>query len=162
MLFDKEETRNIRRQWMSTAIIKPRWSFFTIVIMVFGFILWWPLGLGMLAYIIWGENFGGSAEKAEKWVDGKKEWARKQKRHYKGRNNSSGNEAFDEYRDEQFRRLDEERRRLDKEVNEFSDYMDNLQKARDREEFDRYMDSRSQQGDGFSQSTTSAKSKKTK
>ncbi len=134
---------------MSSAMIKPKWSFFTIALMVFGFILWWPLGLAMLAYIIWGENFGGSAQKAEEFIREKKEWARKYRRHYRGRYNSSGNEAFDEYRDEQLRRLDEERRRLDDEVREFSEYMHNLRKARDREEFDRYMDSRKNQYDDF-------------
>lgn len=143
---------------MSTAIIKPKWSFFTITLMVIGFILWWPLGLAMLAYIIWGENFGGSAQKAQSWIDEKKEWARKQKRYYKGRSNSSGNVAFDEYRDEQLRRLNEERRRLDEEVQEFADYMDNLHKARDREEFDRYMDMRKRQNDDFDKKSSKDKS----
>src|SRR5262245_58649595 len=50
-------------QKMNTAIIKPQWSPFTIALMVLGFIVFWPLGLAMLAYIIWGEHFGGSAEK---------------------------------------------------------------------------------------------------
>ena len=142
---------------MSTAIIKPEWSFITIVIMVIGFIVWWPLGLAMIAYIIWGERFGGSAEKAEAWIKEKKGWAKKQKcrsRRHRGGRNSSGNEAFDDYRDEQLRRLDEERRRLDAEVRDFSDYMHNLHKARDRDEFDRYMNSRDQErrnGDDYSE-----------
>ena len=61
---------------MHTAIIKPEWSPVTIALMVLGFIIFWPLGLAMLAYILWGEYFGGSSEKAANWVDKQKQWAR--------------------------------------------------------------------------------------
>ena len=124
---------------MHTAIIKPEWSPVTIALMVLGFIIFWPLGLAMLAYILWGEYFGGSSEKAERWVHKQKEWARS--RRYRGsyHHHASGNAAFDDYREEQLKRLEEERRRLDEEVREFQDYMHNLRKARDREEFDRFM-----------------------
>ena len=37
------------------------------------------------------------------------------------------------------RRLDEERRKLDEEVHEFHEYLRNLNMAKDREEFDRFM-----------------------
>ncbi len=131
--------------------------------MVLGFILWWPLGLAMLAYIIWGENFGGSSEKAERWINDKKEWAKKHRRNRSNSFRSSGNAAFDEYRDEQLKRLEEERRRLDEEINKFSEYMHNLQKARDREEFDRYMNSRSNNQTNADFSTdSSAQTKKNK
>ena len=39
---------------MNTAIIKPQWGPLTIALMVLGFVVWWPLGLAMLAYILWG------------------------------------------------------------------------------------------------------------
>lgn len=126
---------------MHTAIIKPQWGPLTIALMVLGFIVWWPLGLAMLAYILWGENFGGSAEKAERWIHKQRHWAREHcgpgSRH--GFRHSSGNAAFDEYRAEQLKRLEEERRRLDEEVQAFHDYMRNLRMAKDREEFDRFM-----------------------
>lgn len=123
---------------MHTAIIKPEWSPVTIALMVLGFIVFWPLGLAMLAYILWGEYFGGSSEKAERWVQKQKQWAR-DRRYRHGNWQASGNAAFDDYRSEQLKRLEEERRRLDEEVREFQDYMHNLRKARDREEFDRFM-----------------------
>jgi len=130
---------------MHTAIIKPQWSPLTIALMVLGFIVFWPLGLAMLAYILWGEMFGGSAERADAWVHRQKAWARSNwncgprgRRGFGG----SGNAAFDEYRDEQLKRLEEERRRLDEEINEFHDYMRNLRMAKDREEFDRFMRNR--------------------
>jgi hypothetical protein len=142
---------------MNTAIIKPQWGPLTIALMVLGFIVWWPLGLAMLAYILWGEHFGGSAEKAEAWVSKQKAWAGNCKSQYhghgfRGAGPSSGNAAFDDYRAEQLRRLDDERRRLDEEVKAFHEYLANLHKARDREEFDRFMrDRNSQPNQGFSQ-----------
>ena len=45
---------------MNTAIIKPQWGPLTIALMVLGFVVFWPLGLAVLAYILWGEMFGGS------------------------------------------------------------------------------------------------------
>jgi hypothetical protein len=132
---------------MHTAIIKPQWGPLTIALMVLGFVVWWPLGLAVLAYILWGEMFGGSAEKAEGFVNRTRSWAENcgSKGHqanfhrHGGFRSQSGNAAFDEYRAEQLRRLDEERRRLDEEVNAFHEYMRNLRMARDREEFDRFM-----------------------
>jgi hypothetical protein len=129
----------------TTALIKPQWGPLTIALMVLGFIVWWPLGLAMLAYILWGEMFGGSAEKAQGFVNRSKAWARENcgpgshyHRHANWRH-SSGNAAFDDYRAEQLRRLEEERKRLDEEVHAFHEYMANLRKAKDREEFDRFM-----------------------
>ncbi|HHG90135.1 MAG TPA: DUF2852 domain-containing protein [Devosia sp.] len=124
---------------MSTSIIKPEWSFITIALMVLGFVIWWPLGLAVLAYILWGERFGGSSEKAERWVHKQKGAWSCAKGRRRGRRHSSGNVAFDEYREEQMKRLDEERKRLDEEINQFQDFVHNLRMARDREEFDRFM-----------------------
>ena len=141
---------------MNTSIIKPEWSFVTIALMVLGFIIFWPLGLAMLAYILWGERFGGSAERAEEWVKSKKSWAKGCRNHYRGHRHSSGNVAFDAYREEQLKRLEEERRRLDEEIAEFQEYMRNLHMARDREEFDRFMRERGErrhdQNDGHGNS----------
>ena len=45
---------------------------------------------------------------------------------------SSGNSAFDEYREETLRRLEEEQKG-------FVDFLDTLRKAKDKAEFDQYM-----------------------
>jgi len=45
---------------------------------------------------------------------------------------SSGNRAFDEYREETLRRLEEEQR-------EFRDFLDRLRMAKDKAEFDQFM-----------------------
>ncbi len=137
---------------MTTAIIKPQWSPLTIGLMVLGFIVFWPLGLAVLGYILWGEKFGGSPEKAQAYWNKGKSWCSSNSRHgFKAHSTrSSGNAAFDEYRDEQLRRLEEERARLDAEIDAFHEYMENLRKAKDREEFDRFMADRrgSRQGYG--------------
>ena len=126
---------------MNTAFIKPQWGPVTIALMVLGFVIFWPLGLTMLAYILWGEMFGGSPDKARAWMQKSKAWCQSSNgRHMNGNwRQSSGNAAFDDYRNEQLKRLDEERRRLNEEIHEFHEYMRTLRMARDREEFDRYM-----------------------
>ena len=129
---------------MNTAIIKPQWSPLTIILMVLGFVVWVPLGFAVLAYILWGELFGGSTDKVSRFVDRSRGFARECGRKgqgfkRQGFGGTSGNAAFDDYRAEQLRRLEEERTRLDEEVNAFHEYMRNLHMARDREEFDRFM-----------------------
>jgi hypothetical protein len=126
---------------MNTAIIKPAWSPLTIALMVLGFIIFWPLGMAVLAYILWGEYFGGSREKAESWVANQKQSFKSRGcgHGHRGYRSATGNAAFDEYRDEQLKRLEEERRKLDEDRAAFEEYLANLHKARDREEFDRFM-----------------------
>jgi hypothetical protein len=141
---------------MNTAIIKPQWSPLTIGLMVLGFILFWPLGLAVLAYILWGEKFGGSAEKAQSYWNKGCSYMRNNTKHAGfGRTDraSSGNAAFDDYRSEQLRRLEEERARLDAEIDAFHDYMANLRKAKDREEFDRFMSEHRGNRQGFGDDT---------
>ena len=148
------------------AYFRPGWSPFTVLAMVLGFMIFWPVGLAVLAYILWGERFGWSTGGAERWVHKQKQWAG----FCQGRQNnfarqgfgsgfgqgpSTGNAAFDAYREEQLKRLDEERRKLDEEINEFQDYLRNLHMARDREEFDRFMrDRQNRQSNGDNNSPT--------
>ncbi len=136
---------------MNTAIIKPQWSPLTIALMVLGFIIFWPLGLAVLGYILWGEKFGGSAEKAQHyWNKGCGYMRNTTKQAGFGRDfSSSGNAAFDDYRADQLKRLEEERARLDAEIDAFHEYMANLRKAKDREEFDRFMSEHRGNRQGF-------------
>lgn len=120
---------------MSTQVIKPGWSPLSILLMVIGFIVFWPLGLAMLAYILWGDEI------TEFLTSKKQEFRRATERAsqpFSGAR-SSGNAAFDAYREEELRKLEERRRQLDREVEEFRDFIEELKRARDREEFDAYM-----------------------
>ena len=49
-----------------------------------------------------------------------------------GSQSHSGNAAFDEYRAETLRRLEDEQK-------EFREYLERLRKAKDKEEFDQFM-----------------------
>lgn len=112
---------------MNNFPIRPAWSPLTIALMVIGFIVWWPLGLAMLAFIIWGDR-------ALSWWD--------ESQHRMQVRSSTGNEAFEEYRRSELDRLERERRRVEQEAVEFQEFMRNLRKARDRDEFDRFMSDR--------------------
>lgn len=125
---------------VNSSALRPAWTPLTILLMVVGFVVFWPLGLAMLAYILWGDripeikrHFEGAKRdfKAEFSGCGRRSYAR-----------STGNAAFDEYRARELKRLEEERRKLDDERQEFETFMRNLARARDQEEFDRFMHDR--------------------
>ena len=67
--------------------------------------------------------------------DTREEFRAWRRRHRQWGRHSSGNVAFDEYREETLRKLDEEQR-------EFRDYLDRLRSAKDRAEFDQFMNER--------------------
>ena len=122
---------------------RPAW----IALMILGFFFWWPIGLAMLAFIIgsgrmscwnhhsmdrWQRKVERMQDKMERmrgrmgagFGSGSGDWW--------GQPRSSGNRAFDEYRTETLRRLEDEQR-------EFRDFLDRLRHARDKAEFDQFM-----------------------
>src|ERR687898_256979 len=105
---------------------KPAW----IALMIAGFIIWWPVGLATLAFLIWSGRMG-CGYGANHWqskierMQRKMDWMR-------GYGSSSGNRAFDEYRTETLKRLEDEQR-------EFRDFLDRLRMAKDKSEFDQFM-----------------------
>lgn len=114
----------------------------TIGLMVLGFIVFWPLGLAMLAYILWGDRFHDMAR------DARAQWRSSPIRtamegSAMGR---TGNVAFDEYREKELKRLEDERAKLDTMRAEFDDFLRELRRARDQEEFDRFMANRGRRG----------------
>lgn len=118
--------------------LRPGFTPLTVGLTILGFIIAWPLGLAMLAYIFWGHRLPG-------FVNGLKDGFRREAGAWTGPNarnrfgGASGNAAFDEYRRIELERLEAERRRLDEERREFEAYMRDLRRARDQEEFDRFM-----------------------
>ena len=133
-----------------------------IVLTVLGFLWWWPLGLLILAFMIARGHIGhrrcalaaGDGSMLD-WNHGGDRWERKMARmqdkmdrfrarmdRVRGRNDwfgapSSGNRAFDEYREETLKRLEDEQR-------EFKDFLERLRFAKDRAEFDQFMAERRQ------------------
>ncbi len=130
---------------------KKKWSAAEIGTMVGGFIVFWPLGLVALgSKLIKGEMWPGASENVAPWTawqkpDGTgfskawetpwdKSWNRSADRH-----GFTGNAAFDDYRKSELAKLDEMRRKLDEDRKDFAAYVTKLRKAKDQDEFDRFM-----------------------
>ncbi|AOF91892.1 DUF2852 domain-containing protein [Sinorhizobium sp. RAC02] len=134
-----------------SALIRPDWTPATIALMVLGFVVFWPLGLAMLAYIIFGDRLKSFKKDANDNLDGM--FASCRSKFGRGRGRSAfraatGNVAFDDWRDAELARLDEERRKLDEMREEFDAYSRELRRAKDQEEFDRFMRERRASGHG--------------
>lgn len=124
-----------------SALLRPDWTPATVALMVLGFMVFWPLGLAMLAYILFGEKFQNFKREANRKADTAFAWCRTNSYSASG---STGNVAFDDWRKAELERLDEERRRLDEMRAEFDTYARELRRAKDQEEFDRFMRDRQQ------------------
>tara|TARA_R110000737_G_scaffold131078_2_gene162930 strand:- start:10 stop:450 length:441 start_codon:yes stop_codon:yes gene_type:complete len=110
---------------------KPAW----IGVMVLGFIVFWPVGLAILAYLIWSGRMGfWKCGGAGRWHRAEESRSERSAGRWSGagRNNTSGNAAFDEYRLETLRRLEDEQ-------SEFQGFLERLRHAKDKAEFDAFM-----------------------
>jgi hypothetical protein len=131
-----------------------------LILMILGFVWWWPVGLIILGFLIargrlgtWRRpSFAGSGPMCG-WDHNTDRWDRKMARvqekmdrvrakmdRFRSRGDwsapsSSGNRAFDEYRSETLKRLEDEQR-------EFKDFLERLRFAKDRGEFDQFMNER--------------------
>lgn len=127
---------------------RPAWIGLTVL----SFLVWWPLGLVVLGYLIgsgrmacWMQGGGGRWQRrmermqqrmsrmqaaAERWGGGGT------RARY-----ATGNRAFDEYRAETLRRLEEEQR-------EFMEFLDRLRHAKDKAEFDEFMAEQRRRSEG--------------
>ncbi len=120
---------------MTKTLIRPAWTPVTIAMMIIGFMMFWPLGLAMIAYILWGDRLDEFKVEVNRATDAFTGWG--EKRTHARRD--SGNAAFDDWREAELERLDEERRKLNEMRQEFEDYSRELRRAKDQEEFDRFM-----------------------
>lgn len=115
---------------------KPAW----IGLMVLAFIVFWPLGLALLAYLFWSGRLScGRGGMNDMWK-ARGRWHAPCGAPWK-REQSSGNAAFDEYKADTLRRLEEEQK-------EFIDFLDRLRQAKDKAEFDQFMADRRGRQDG--------------
>jgi Protein of unknown function (DUF2852) len=104
---------------------KPAW----IITMIVGFLVWWPVGLGVLAYLIWSGRMGCGNRVA--WRD----YFNTEVQRFGGGLGtfaSTGNRAFDACREETLNRLEEE-------AKEFQAFLQRLRHAKDKAEFDQFM-----------------------
>lgn len=104
----------------------PAWIALTVV----GFLIWWPLGLVALGYLVGSGRLArwtgcGARHSQHHTHDNPGGW-------WGMRSSSTGNRAFDEYRAETLRRLEDEQR-------EFKEFLNRLRHAKDKAEFDQFM-----------------------
>jgi hypothetical protein len=106
-----------------------------IVGIILGFVFVWPLAL---IYLVWKFMGYPVPNEAKEFFD--RNFSRladtvRVRPHF----SSTGNYAFEEYRRRELERLEEERRRLDDEARAYAEFVEELKRARDREEFDAFM-----------------------
>lgn len=111
-------------------------------VMVLGIILFWPAGLAILAYLLWSGRMGCWGKRGPgRWHKANGSHERGAFR-FSGRSaETSGNAAFDEYREETLRRLENEQ-------SEFFNFLEQLRQAKDKAEFDQFMAERGRRPDG--------------
>jgi hypothetical protein len=144
------------RNWSETGPVegarKRRWTGYEIALMVVGFVLFWPVGLAILFAIIWHKKHGkdlpmpGFMKRA---TDQAAEAMRPGPA-------PMGNTAFEAWRAAELERLEEERRRLQAAEREFTEFVDELKRARDREEFDWFMRARADRASAAAAAATAA------
>lgn len=151
------------------------WKPIEIVAMVLGFILFWPIGLAILFAKIWQKKSAYAGDLPSFVSDKmqqkfREKWEQKMGRHgfgmrrqdfynwssacerrgfggapWQWKPGSTGNLAFDEWREAELARLEAEREKLRAAEQEFSTFVENLRRAKDREEFERFMNQRNAQ-----------------
>lgn len=90
--------------------------------MILGFIFIWPVGLAILFYMIWSKRMSRSF------------FCNRSSR--RSTPSATGNTAFDAYRDETLKRLEDEQ-------TAFQGFLQRLREAKDKTEFDQFMEERS-------------------
>ncbi|MEQ9693515.1 DUF2852 domain-containing protein [Shimia sp. SDUM112013] len=98
-----------------------------IAAMVLGFIFFWPVGLALVFYITYTNRWSNKMFN--------KSCSRRTSRARMHGMTPTGNSAFDAYREDTLRRLEEEQR-------SFEDFLERLREAKDKAEFDQFMDER--------------------
>ena len=149
---------------MTNALIRPAWTPVTIAMMIIGFMIFWPLGLAMIAYIIWGDRLdqfksdvNNATEKASCMFS-----SRRDRSHSFKTFDRTGNVAFDDWRESELKRLHEERMKLDAMRAEFDEYARELRRAKDEAEFKGFMAERAKRVDEDPSEEAPKKAKKVK
>ncbi len=141
--------------WRQGGCGAGRWSPFEIAAVILGFMVFWPIGLAVLGFKLWQRATGYAGDlqtaAAGKWQEARSAmhaqgfgpgFGHRQRRGNGFYGRDSGNAAFDEWRAQEIARLEEERRRLQAAQREFAEFADTIRKAKDREEFERFMNER--------------------
>ena len=126
------ETPQRQGNWLSRseAWLDARGKGAWIAAMVLGFIFFWPIGLALLFYMIWSKRmFSKSCSRRTSMG-----------RHGMSAMSTTGNSAFDAYKADTLARLEREQ-------HEFESFLERLREAKDKAEFDQFMDERARKTD---------------
>ena len=123
------------RSWLGRAEdwLDDRGKGAWIAAMVLGLILFWPVGLALLAYMIWSKRMFSHSCGVTRHDRHEMRAEMRRFRHMGFR--SSGNTAFDAYKADTIDRLQREQE-------EFEAFLTRLRASKDKAEFDQYMDER--------------------
>ncbi|AMY69353.1 DUF2852 domain-containing protein [Frigidibacter mobilis] len=133
-----------RQSWLgrAEAWLDDRGKGAWIALMVLSFVFVWPLGLAVLAYMIWSKRmFGSCSSRRRGGNDFTRDFPRGMGRgHRFGSQHfgSSGNTAFDAYKADTLARLEREQE-------EFESFLRRLRESKDKSEFDQYMTERARE-----------------
>ena len=109
------------------------WSGINIAAMVIGFVVFWPIGLFMLYWILKGRNVADVGNRiAEKWHD-----ASPRERTATSR---FDNEVFNEFQQTQYDRIREIKDEIKDRSRRFAEFRSDAKRRADKEEFNRFMD----------------------
>ena len=108
---------------------KPAW----IVATIAGVVVFWPVGLALVGYMIWSKRMFNRSCRGSRHAhhDRSRESFREMARAFR----PSGNAAFDAYKADTIRRLTDEQEA-------FESFLQRLRDAKDKQEFDSFMDDR--------------------
>ena len=106
-----------------------------ITAMVLGFVFFWPVGLALVLYITYTKRW--SNHMFAKSCRGRRS---EMSRHAFGAMKPSGNSAFDAYKADTLQRLEQEQR-------DFEAFLERLRDAKDKAEFDQFMNDRAHNAD---------------
>ena len=128
--------------------LRPAWTPVNIGLMVVFFATgFWPLGLAMIFYMAYGREMGVDLSN---WGAAKRSGSRMMSSFGGAAQAKTGNAAFDDWREQELERLNEERRKLDEARAEFDEYVRELRRARDREEFEAFRSRQTVDGEAHS------------
>ena len=112
---------------------KGHWSCSNIAAMVIGFVLFWPVGLFILAWTLSGrpvQTLPGAI---------KKQWRAFRSEHRGQASGGSDNVVFDEYQDTQYDRIREIKEEIKDRARRFSQFREDARRQADQAEFDEFM-----------------------
>ena len=132
-----------RGQWRRSRGCGASWSAAELLAIVIGFMVYWPIGVAILACKLIqrrrgpGETWFEAVRSA--FAGGAASFGRDFGWGHAGTGNPSGNSAFDAWRAAEIERLEAERRKLEEARRAFAAFAEEARRARDKEEFERFM-----------------------